>query len=343
MIKLKSFEDFSQFQTEQEAARLAEQRAKLREETTLGFKQLLAEYGVASVAELSKEQKVEFFTKLEGGSVTESRRTMAELKDAEKIAKKELTLLQQQYKLNKTETNLARVEAKLGKLDRLKLAMQNAKAEMKESVLTEGSIKAIQMLLQNKGIKDAVKKERVDKIRSAMEDEGFTTSGVSDEELLQIAKELMNESLTEAFEVHYSDGVRAAKKFNDKNKAIAFMKDKIANQKNLKEIAVYNAGSGFHSTADVDAVIAWWGEGSYLDNVSKKNDKLAAKKLDESTITEAEIKSDDEFKEYAFTVLKKAFGKDFDEAKAQEVVDGILSKSKGDYGTAVGILQSSLG
>ena len=63
----------------------------------------------------------------------------------------------------------------------------------------------------------------------------------------------------------------------------------------------------------------------------------------ESVVNEAEIKSDDEFKEYAFTVLKKAFGDDFDEAKGQEIVDGILSKSDGDYGAAVGMLTSSLG
>lgn len=97
-------------------------------------------------------------------------------------------------------------------------------------------------------------------------------------------------SLNEAFEVHYSDGVRGMQKFNDKNKAIKFMKDKIANSKNLKEIAIYNAGSGFHSTSDVDAVVSWWGEGSYLDNVSKKDSKLAAKKLEESLIIEAKAK-----------------------------------------------------
>lgn len=152
------------------------------------------------------------------------------------------------------------------------------------------------------------------------------------------------ESLTnEAFEVHYSDGVRAMKKFNDKNKAIAFMKDAIDNNKNLKEIAVYNAGSGFHSTADTDAVITWWGDGSYLDNVSKKDSKLAAKKLDESLISEEEIKSDEEFKEYAFNVLQKAFGEEFDAEKAQEVVDGILKKCGDDYGACVGTLTSSLG
>jgi hypothetical protein len=63
----------------------------------------------------------------------------------------------------------------------------------------------------------------------------------------------------------------------------------------------------------------------------------------ESVVTEAEIKSDDEFKEYAMTVLKKAFGSDFDEAKAGEVANGILKQADGDYGAAVGMLTSSLG
>jgi len=63
----------------------------------------------------------------------------------------------------------------------------------------------------------------------------------------------------------------------------------------------------------------------------------------ESVVTEAEVSSDDEFKEYAMSVLKKAFGDDFDEAKAGEVVDGILKKCGDDYGAAVGMLTSSLG
>ena len=65
--------------------------------------------------------------------------------------------------------------------------------------------------------------------------------------------------------------------------------------------------------------------------------------LSESVVTEAEINSDEEFSEYAMTVLQKAFGEDFDEAKAKEVIDGILGKVDGDYGSAVGMLTSSLG
>jgi hypothetical protein len=84
-----------------------------------------------------------------------------------------------------------------------------------------------------------------------------------------------------------------------------------------------------------------------LYELSQKNvEEDRAEEIEDGGVemaNEAEIKSDDEFKEYAFTVLQKAFGEDFDEAKAQEVVDGILGKVDGDYGKAAGILQASLG
>jgi hypothetical protein len=56
-----------------------------------------------------------------------------------------------------------------------------------------------------------------------------------------------------------------------------------------------------------------------------------------------EITSNVEFKEYAFTVLKKAFGEDFDPKKAQATVNGLTSKYVKDYGAMVGALQASLG
>ncbi len=157
--------------------------------------------------------------------------------------------------------------------------------------------------------------------------------------------ELAIESLeiNEGFEVHYSDGVRAMKKFGNEKQAMDFAKDLIKNKKGLQFVDVFNAGSGFHSTADTDAIVAFWGDGSYTDNVAKKDSKLAAKKMNESTINEEDIKSDEDFKEYAMIVLKKAFGADFDEAKAQEAIDGILKKCDGDYGACVGMLTSSLG
>jgi len=69
----------------------------------------------------------------------------------------------------------------------------------------------------------------------------------------------------------------------------------------------------------------------------------SAKTVEAPKVNEAEVTSDEEFKEYAFSVLKKAFGDEFDEDKAGEVVDGLISKNSGDYGAMVGALKSSLG
>jgi hypothetical protein len=60
----------------------------------------------------------------------------------------------------------------------------------------------------------------------------------------------------------------------------------------------------------------------------------------EAAVNEADIKSDDEFREYVNTILKQQHPDDFDEAKAKEVADGLLAKKKGDdYGALVGMLK----
>jgi hypothetical protein len=60
-------------------------------------------------------------------------------------------------------------------------------------------------------------------------------------------------------------------------------------------------------------------------------------------VNEAEVKSEAEFKEYAMALLKKAHPDDFDEAKADATIEGILKKCDGDFGAAVGMITSSLG
>ena len=66
-------------------------------------------------------------------------------------------------------------------------------------------------------------------------------------------------------------------------------------------------------------------------------------KVEESKVEEAEVKSDEDSMEMAMTIYKEAFGDDFDEDKAKEAAEGMLKKADGDYGAAVGMLQSSLG
>jgi hypothetical protein len=99
-----------------------------------------------------------------------------------------------------------------------------------------------------------------------------------------VASVLASASLNEGFEVHYSDGVRQMKKFGSESQAVAFAKDLIKNKKGLQHVDVFNAGSGFHSTADTDALVAWWGDGSFMDNKSKNDPKIAAKKIDEAMV-----------------------------------------------------------
>ena len=85
--------------------------------------------------------------------------------------------------------------------------------------------------------------------------------------------------LKEAYEVHFSDGVRQRKIFKDPKSAVNFAKQLISTNKSLQHVDVFNAGPEFHSTADTDSVIAWWGDGSYMDNKAKKDPKLASKKI----------------------------------------------------------------
>ena len=183
------------------------------------------------------------------------------------------------------------------------------------------------MMLEENWMKQYDKLPKVGDILPAPKDKAFESTKIN-----------------EGFEVHYSDGVRAAKKFGNEKQAIEFAKELIKNKKGLQFVDVFNAGSRFNSTADTDAIVAFWGEGSYTDNVAKKDPKLAAKKIEESVdLSEAEINSEEEFTDYAHEVLKKAFGEEYDEAKAKETIDGILAKADGDFGAAIGMLTSGLG
>ena len=56
--------------------------------------------------------------------------------------------------------------------------------------------------------------------------------------------------------------------------------------------------------------------------------KAELNNVNEQNINEGEIKDEKEFREYAHAKLKEAFGDDYDEAKANEMVDGILEDNK---------------
>ena len=122
---------------------------------------------------------------------------------------------------------------------------------------------------------------------------------ITEADLRNLVNQVLKETiqLKESYEVHYSDGVRAGKKVNDLNSAILLAKN-LTNRPGMKFVDIYHAGSGFHSTADEKYLVKWWGDGSYWDNMSKKNPELLDKKLNSIK----SIKEEQKLKNYTLTV-----------------------------------------
>ena len=147
--------------------------------------------------------------------------------------------------------------------------------------------------------------------------------------------EEFNTSLNENYEVIFSDGVSQMKKFRSEAQALDFMKKEIKSNKKLRDIAVYKPG--MHSTTQTEYVVAFWGDRSYLDNVSKKDPKLAAKKLEESVINEAKAwdklnkKAEEVYGEFGFASLDvEDMSNHIDMKKADKLAD----KMFGEFGFA---------
>ena len=119
----------------------------------------------------------------------------------------------------------------------------------------------------------------------------FITNMTSYEDSIKMLKNrgiVREAEITENYEVHYSDGIRQAKKFSDLQKAMQFAKNLISTNDKLQHVDIFKAGNNFNSTADTNAVVAWWGDKSYMDNASKKDPALAAKKISLSEATAAD-------------------------------------------------------
>lgn len=80
------------------------------------------------------------------------------------------------------------------------------------------------------------------------------------------------------YEVFYSDGIVSKEWFKDIEDAFSFAKS-LKNKPKMQRIEIFKNDKGFRSTTQEEFLIAWWGEGSYWDNVSQKNKSLLNKKL----------------------------------------------------------------
>ena len=151
--------------------------------------------------------------------------------------------------------------------------------------------------------------------------------GWDDPELGEYIEESREGKITERYEVIFSDGISQIQKFRDEKGAISFMKKEIESNKKLRDIAVYKAGSGFHSTTQTEFVVKFWGNGSYLDNVSKKDKDLASKKLQENINMENTFSIHESFS--AFTgangFLNEKLG-------SQLLASILMSNKEGKYG-----------
>ncbi len=132
-------------------------------------------------------------------------------------------------------------------------------------------------------------------------------------------------AITESYEVIYSDGVSAMKKFKREQQALDFMKNEIASNKKLRDIAVYKPG--MHSTTQTELVVKFWGDGSYLDNVSKKDKDLASKKLQENTNMENTFAIHESFA--AFTAANGFLN---EKLGSQILASILMSNREGKYG-----------
>ena len=77
------------------------------------------------------------------------------------------------------------------------------------------------------------------------------------------------------------------------------------------------------------------------------NEALAVEtKVDEQFVTEGEVKSEKDFREYAENKFKEVFGDELDEKEMNDTIDGLLKDNKelvdaGEWGELVGMLNKS--
>jgi len=342
MEKLHDFNSFSRVRRDQQIAKIEEEKEARRASSAQSFKNLLSEYGVSEISELNDNDKSSFFERLKENSSSDDVSYM-------------IDRLEEAYITEGNAFSAARAKA-----------IANGDSEFTvdgetypvEGVDKEDKENAEEFAGESKEFNEAVDTETV--VQIELEDGIYYIKPYGDSTHFYMS--IMKDGIENAIPSHIGQH-RNRPYYNDLRKYLkgganidgnsyvdesvtnetrfyAFHKDQkheieadslwAAKQKAITDLKVKKKDVGLLAVVNADL---------HDDFSSGKNAAFAF----ENEVNEAEVKSADEFKEYAFTVLKKAFGDDFDEDKAQETIDGILSKAKEDYGVAVGMLQSSLG
>lgn len=387
MKKFITFEEFSTEKAKKTQVQLEHELSTKREAAANSFKELLSEFGVASIGELSEEDRLKFNEKL--GTLTESalllegmigrdvkediKSELAKIKKGDIIIIKNPDVKGPDYNTPVTFIKYDRLWNSIVAKNRdgkiIKIGIENdpsnepyriiKKSKTNESYGSSNDFGGPGLIVVGKTRKDndlidqATEESGFYGIYNPQEKYWFFPEGGDQATIDKIENELetifMKKGANVRYEAQYESVNESKFKvddlvYNTRTKTVGIVRlgdDKYGEVKtdadgnvNVDELEKYNPIKFKHQTKAKVAP-------STENEVSSRG--LFNPFKNESVVTESEIKSDDEFKEYAFTVLQKAFGDDFDEAKAQEVVDGILGKVDGDYGKAAGILQSSLG
>ena len=362
MKKLNSFAEFSAAKSIQTAAALEEEQEVRRAGEADSFKSLLTDFGVSAIHELSEDQRSDFFSKLRNLGVNESSSLITE------GTRSQVGVISKSGKITSTyvhsdgypehmlpmlngysESDIKKL-MKLGKAGISFLDKSIGKKHSFSNPISGYTIFYGRDRGENNDMQTTGQYRNVDQYLNDISagagaewvylwDEEHKNWLVAD---LKGDKELMPSSTFESVVTEDENTIGGLNKMANTNlERIAdyanMIKDRMSQGQTLDAWMYSKISDSVKSLNSVHDTMD--GNDGVIETLEDKTDKRL---FSESVITEAEIKSDEDFKEYAYKILQKAFGDDFDQAKADEVVDGILGKSDGDYGKAAGILQSSL-
>lgn len=150
----------------------------------------------------------------------------------------------------------------------------------------------------------------------------------------------LNQKLNESFEI--AEEVNEGKKINNEKEFRSYAETvlKKAHGDGYDEKKAKSTMDGIVKDVDGD-----WGAavGKLTSGLGEDVEDLDEE--DEDELNEGkEINNEKEFRSWGETVLKKAFGDDYDEKKAKSTLDGLVKDVEGDeWGEAVGRLTSGLG
>lgn len=85
---------------------------------------------------------------------------------------------------------------------------------------------------------------------------------------------------------------------------------------------------------------------SIIDFINEHLNDEAVETVDESTVNEGKVASEQDFRDAAKAKFEEVFGDDLDEKEMNDTIEGILKDNaelveKGDWGALIGILNKS--